>query len=198
MAINPVKYKVCDVAKDFNIKSNEIIDTLNPISEKPKKAQTALTNDELDIIFEKITNDNQVESFDEYFKVTAQAPVSAKKNKTKEPAPVDEKSEGKKDDKKNADNKPDDKKSKPQTQNTEKSKPFEKRANKQKDKPMQSRTKGDVRTVDTRSSNVELDKYNEKYENIAPESARLKDNQSSKKQKINQKSKQMVIGRNLK
>lgn len=190
MAINPVKYKVCDVAKDFNIKSNEIIDTLNPISEKPKKAQTALTNDELDIIFEKITNDNQVESFDEYFKVTAQAPVSAKKNKTIEPAPVDEKSEGKKDDKKNADNKPDDKKSKPQTQNTEKSKPFEKRANKQKDKPMQSRTKGDVRTVDTRSSNVELDKYNEKYENIAPESARLKDNQSSKKQKINQKSKQ--------
>ena len=190
MAINPVKYKVCDVAKDFNIKSNEIIDTLNPISEKPKKAQTALTHDELDIIFEKITNDNQVESFDEYFKVTAQAPVSAKKNKTKEPAPVDEKAEGKKDDKKNADNKPDDKKSKPQTQNTEKSKPFEKRANKQKDKPMQSRTKGDVRTVDTRSSNVELDKYNEKYENIAPESARLKDNQSSKKQKINQKSKQ--------
>lgn len=190
MAINPVKYKVCDVAKDFKIKSNEIIDTLNPISEKPKKAQTALTNDELDIIFEKITNDNQVESFDEYFKVTAQAPVSAKKNKTIEPAPVDEKSEGKKDDKKNADNKPDDKKSKPQTQNTEKSKPFEKRANKQKDKPMQSRTKGDVRTVDTRSSNVELDKYNEKYENIAPESARLKDNQSSKKQKINQKSKQ--------
>ena len=190
MAINPVKYKVCDVAKDFNIKSNEIIDTLNPISEKPKKAQTALTNDELDIIFEKITNDNQVESFDEYFKVTAQAPVSVKKNKTKESAPAEEKTEDKKDDKKPADKKADDKKAKPQSQNTEKSKPFEKRADKKADKPMQSRTKGDVRTFDTRSSNVELDKYNEKYENIAPESARLKDNQTSKKQKINQKSKQ--------
>ena len=191
MAINPVKYKVCDVAKDFNIKSNEIIDTLNPISEKPKKAQTALTNDELDIIFEKITNDNQVESFDEYFKVTAQAPASVKKEKTKEAALSEEKTEGKKDEKKSADKKADDKKSKPQPQNAEKSKPFEKRADKHKtDKPMQSRTKGDVRTVDTRSSNVELDKYNEKYENIAPESARLKDNQTSKKQKINQKSKQ--------
>ena len=191
MAINPVKYKVCDVAKDFNIKSNEIIDTLNPISEKPKKAQTALTNDELDIIFEKITNDNQVESFDEYFKVTAQAPASVKKEKTTEAALSEEKTEGKKDEKKSADKKADDKKSKPQPQNAEKSKPFEKRADKHKtDKPMQSRTKGDVRTVDTRSSNVELDKYNEKYENIAPESARLKDNQTSKKQKINQKSKQ--------
>ena len=190
MAINPVKYKVCDVAKDFNIKSNEIIDTLNPISEKPKKAQTALTNDELDIIFEKITNDNQVESFDEYFKVTAQAPVSVKKEKAKETVPAQEKADGKKDEKKPADKKADDKKAKPQTQNAEKSKPFEKRADKKADKPMQSRTKGDVRTVDTRSSNVELDKYNEKYENIAPESARLKDNQTSKKQKINQKSKQ--------
>ncbi len=191
MAINPVKYKVCDAAKDFNIKSNEIIDTLNPISEKPKKAQTALTNDELDIIFEKITTDNQVESFDEYFKVTAQAPVSVKKEKAKEQIPAEDKNERKKDEKSSEDKKTDDKKSKPQTQNAEKSKPFEKRTDKnKKDKPMQSRTKGDVRTVDTRSSNVELDKYNEKYENIAPESARLKDNQTSKKQKINQKSKQ--------
>ena len=196
MAINPVKYKVCDVAKDFDIKSAEVTDILNPISEKPKKAQTTLTNDELDIVFEKITSDHQAENFDEYFKVTAEAPATARKKKA-EP----EKSEAKKDEQgkaktqpgketeKKADDKDKKEKSAPAAQTQ--SKPFEKKADKAKsDKPIQSRTKGETRTIDTRGSNVELDKYNERYENIAPESARLKDNQTAKKQKIKQKSQQ--------
>ena len=45
------------------------------------------------------------------------------------------------------------------------------------------------RTVDTRGSYVDLDKYNERYEQIAPVN-KHKDNYSSKKQKINQKSAQ--------
>ncbi len=45
------------------------------------------------------------------------------------------------------------------------------------------------RTVDTRGSYVNLDKYNERYEQIAPAN-KHKDNYSSKKQKINQKSAQ--------
>lgn len=43
------------------------------------------------------------------------------------------------------------------------------------------------RTVDTRGSYVDLDKYNERYEQIAPAN-KHKDNYSSKKQKISQKS----------
>ncbi len=45
------------------------------------------------------------------------------------------------------------------------------------------------RTVDTRGSYVDLDKYNERYEQIAP-ADKHKDNYSTKKQKINQKSAQ--------
>ncbi|MBR4320740.1 MAG: translation initiation factor IF-2 [Oscillospiraceae bacterium] len=45
------------------------------------------------------------------------------------------------------------------------------------------------RIVDTRGSYTELDKYNERYEQIAP-ADRRKDNYSTKKQKINQKSAQ--------
>ena len=45
------------------------------------------------------------------------------------------------------------------------------------------------RTVDTRGSYIDLDKYNERYEQIAPAN-KHKDNYSSKKQKINQKSAQ--------
>lgn len=46
------------------------------------------------------------------------------------------------------------------------------------------------RTVDTRGSYVDLDKYNERYEQIAPTNKHKNDNYSSKKQKINQKSAQ--------
>jgi translation initiation factor IF-2 len=46
------------------------------------------------------------------------------------------------------------------------------------------------RTVDTRGSYVDLDKYNERYEQIAPANKHKNDNYSSKKQKINQKSAQ--------
>lgn len=45
------------------------------------------------------------------------------------------------------------------------------------------------RTVDTRGSYVDLEKYNERYEQIAPADHR-KDNYSTKKQKINQRSAQ--------
>ena len=50
-----------------------------------------------------------------------------------------------------------------------------------------NRGPGTIRHVDTRGSQVDLDKYNEKYTNLAPERA-VRDN-SSHKQKINQKSK---------
>ena len=46
------------------------------------------------------------------------------------------------------------------------------------------------RTVDTRGSYVDLDKYNQRYEQIAPAGKYSKDNYSTKKQKINQKSAQ--------
>ena len=46
------------------------------------------------------------------------------------------------------------------------------------------------RTVDTRDSYVDLDKYNQRYEQIAPANKYTNDKYSTKKQKINQKSAQ--------
>lgn len=46
-----------------------------------------------------------------------------------------------------------------------------------------------VRTIDTRGNYVELDKYNEKYTNMAPDQRKGRDN-FTKKQKLNQKSAQ--------
>ena len=66
-------------------------------------------------------------------------------------------------------------------------KPFE--ARKKEDRPAgaaPNRGPAERRTVDTRFSNVDMEKYNEKYENIAPANA-MKDS-GARKQKINQKS----------
>ncbi len=65
--------------------------------------------------------------------------------------------------------------------------PFKKHE-KKSDGPMQSRTKGEMRTIDTRADNIELDKYNERYENIAPVHS-INDNVQTK-QKLKQKSQQ--------
>ncbi len=61
---------------------------------------------------------------------------------------------------------------------------------KKEDKPMQRRTKGEQTTVDLRSSNVDLEKYNEKYENLGPANSKRAYESAPAKQKINQKSKQ--------
>ncbi|MDR2525455.1 MAG: translation initiation factor IF-2 [Oscillospiraceae bacterium] len=55
----------------------------------------------------------------------------------------------------------------------------------------QSRTKGEARTIDTRTGNVNLEKYNERYEQIAPGQQQARKNETqTNKQKLNQKSKQ--------
>ena len=186
------KYRVHEVAKDFNVKSNGVIELLGRYFEDPKKHQTALTDEELDIVFETLTQMKAVQSFDEYFRVTAEKKEEPAKKVIKEEPAAEEKAEAPakteaKPEKKQA---PADKKQAPEKKND--SKPFEKKADKKKnnDTPIQARTKGDQRTIDTRGSNVDLEKYNEKYDEIAPEKSRMKDRDTAKKQKINQKSKQ--------
>ena len=224
-------YKLNDLAKDLNKQSSDITTILGKYFDGEKKSNTVLTADELDIVFESVTQNNTVKSFDEYFaetknvnsaskaeKAEKDAKKDAKKDaektekvkeqaqtKTEKPAkkkadapadkaPAQKKNNNAPANKKANDKKPNEKKDDTQKKSNEAkapaSKPFEKRANKNNDGPMQARTKGDMRTIDTRSTNVDLDKYNEKYEEITPENSRMKDRDTAKKQKINQKSKQ--------
>ena len=197
------KYKVNEVAKDLGLNNKEIIEVLGKFYDEPKKAQTALDTKELDILFDVLTQENSVENFNSYF---AMKKVEEKKEeKAQKPAPKKEekKAEPKKEEKvqKNAPKKEENKADKPQKKDEKKpeaksdkkpqgqstANPFKKNE-KKKDGPMQSRTKGEMRTIDTRADNVELEKYNEKYENIAPVHS-INDNVQTK-QKLKQKSQQ--------
>lgn len=214
------KIKVNEVAKDFGIQNKEVTEILGKFFDEPKKSQTALDSKELDVLFDVLTQENSVSSFDSYFSMGKEepAPKKEKSDKREKSAKQPEKKNnadnknGKKEkndkngdkkpvqEKKNsADNKKQEKKSdkqdkKPENKTPEKKQggqsnpnPFKKNE-KKKDAPMQSRTKGEKRMVDTRVEDIQLDKYNERYENIAPVHS-INDNAQTK-QKIKQKSQQ--------
>ncbi len=175
-----IKVKVSDVAKDFGKSNKEIIELLDKYCGGPaKKASTVLEENELNILFDKITIQNSVKSFDAYFKSGA---AKAKKEKTaaqKQDKPA-KKAETAKDKKRES-------QAAILQMAEQAAKRAEEKAKKKAEAQPQARTKGEARHIDTRVNNVDLEKYNQKYEDIAPASS-MGDFQ--KKQKLNQKSKQ--------
>ena len=173
------KNKLNEVAKDFNMQSKALIELLGKYFDGEKKSQATLEDKEMDVIFDVLTKQHSVESFDDYF---------AMQKEIKEPAPKKEAAK-KASDKKPTDKKPAEKSNEKADTNKASNQELPKKKVKDPNKPMQSRTKGEVRHIDTRAGSVDLDKYNERYENIAPANDRNSDN-VVRKQKLNQKSKQ--------
>lgn len=175
------KYKIRDLAADFGVASKDIIAILNNhFGEAKRSAVTGLEEAELDVVFETFTLEKSVESFDEYF-ATANEP---KQEEKKEDKKEDKKEEAPKQEKKASDKEPAKEKKPEQKQELPKKKQKDPNAK------MQSRTKGEARTVDTRANNVDLEKYNEHYENIAPVNHGIQNDKTTNKQKIKQKSQQ--------
>ena len=184
-----IKFKVSDVAKDFGKNNKDIINILSEYCDGPaKKANTVLEERELDILVDKLTTDNSVSSFDAYYnsansakdgKKPEKKKSAEKKASDKKPAPKPEKKDENK---------------KHQSQAAilqmaeQAAKRAEEKAKKKATQAPQARTKGEARHVNTRVNNVDLEKYNQKYEDIAPANNMTNDYQ--KKQKLNQKSKQ--------
>ena len=79
------KYRVHEVAKDFNIKSNIVVDLLGKYFDGQKKHMTVLEEDELDMIFETFTKEYEVSDLNEYFEFTP-APKKAKEETDEEKA----------------------------------------------------------------------------------------------------------------
>lgn len=190
------KYRVRDVAKDLDVKTNYVTELIEKnFGGAKKSSMTALESDELDLLFDTVTKENAVDSFDEYFALKSKKEASAKKEAPAAEQKSEQKEAAAKPAQKSApakDAKPAAKTEKPAAKAQEQAaKPAEDRPKKKNDnKPMQSRTKGERRTVDTRAGNVELDKYNERYENIAPANNGMQSDKSVHKQKLKQRSTQ--------
>ena len=217
-----IKYRVHEVAKDFGETNNKkVIDILANYTGETKKHMTALTEEELNLVFDVFTQDHAVENFDAFFKMGEEAKAAKKAEKEAKKAdmlaqqaliaemlknggkPVEQKAE--KEPKAEAPAKEKPAKAKPEgdkkpAQKKEakaeppketpkaEAKPFNPPKKEKKEPGVQpNRGPGTLRTVDTRANNVDLERYNEKYTELAPERA-MRDT-SSNKQKLNQRSK---------
>ena len=211
------KVKLSDVARDLQIPTQELIGFYQERDEKgnTKKGVTGLTPEEINLALEYYSQKTQVDSLDAYF-ASKDKPKSKQEKKSGDKKPADKKPADKKNsdkkpaEKKAADKKPADKKPQPEKKAEEK-KPAAPQAQKH-EKPKKQQAKAQKhgerlhvevemasadsittekrRTVDTRGSYVDLDKYNQRYEQIASASKYTNDRYSTKKQKINQKSAQ--------
>ena len=248
------KVKINDLAKDINVSGNDISELLESVCGVKKKPTSTVTEEEINIVLEHYTQQNQVIGFDAYFdqrknkaasnvqkpeeiQIKPEKQEHSKKkqetNQKKQISPEEniiDKPDGKREMLKNMNQtnnnsqqsnakdkeikneekvksdkpnsvqpkKPSRDFTRPQTQTQSKPKPVQKTSvdrNTQRGEKTNlnaniasAATERAVRTVDTRGSYVEIDKYNERYEQIAPKN-HAKDNYT-KKQKINQKSAQ--------
>lgn len=213
--MNMNKYKLNELAKNLKLSSAQVIKCIEKYTGETKKTVSALGVEEVSIVLEHFTQGNQVESFDAYFANNVK-PVIEKEKKPKAVKQTEKKPE-KKTEKavKKTEQKPknEDKniapkaESKKPVENTKKKeqKPAKKHehgvrqqlvGNSSKNEKNEGYTMSSLgiyngrRTVDTRGSYVELDKYNEKYDNLANTKHNKSKDNFTKKQKLTQKSQQ--------
>ena len=168
-----IKYRVHEVAKDFNTTSKVITQILTDYATTPKNHMQVLENNELDVIFEYLTQHNQAESLADIF---ASAP------KAGEAKPAEKKQE------KTAAAKPAEKAHTAQQPAPEKKE--------KENKPHVPRQVAEKRVVDTRgSAAVNIAKYDEKFDNMAGDKSRNRDrDRKGGKEKIVNKAKQRQQG----
>ena len=172
-----IKYRVHEVAKDFGVPTKTITQILTDYIAAPKNHMQVLETAELDVIFEYMTQHNQVASLEEIFKVESPAAAPAPKEE-KKAAPAAAAASG---DAKKAPAQP--QAAKPQAQ--EPPRP-EKKA-----KPHTPRQVAEKRVVDTRGgAAVNIEKYNEKFEDLAGARGGNSFKSGGKKEKIGGKNKQ--------
>ena len=176
-----VKYRVHEVAKDFGVGSKLISQILTDYIAPPKNHMQVLETSELDVIFEYMTQHNQVASLEEVFRVTAPAKPAEKAEEPKPAAkPAKSQSQGKAPAKSAA------------PAQTPVAAPAQQPRQEKKDKPHTPRQVAEKRVVDTRGgAAVNIEKYNEKFEDMGD--AKVGNNNSMRrgnKEKIQSKSKQ--------
>ena len=143
------KYRIHEVAKDFNTTSKVITEILTDYTAAPKNHMQVLETPELDVIFEYMTQHNQVGSIEELFAVPEQPkPEPQKESAEKKDASASAPAE-------------------------KEAAPAQQTAPQKQEKPQKPHTPKRVaekRIMDTRGSSkttTNLNKYDEKFENLA-------------------------------
>lgn len=210
-----IKYRVTDVAKDLQISNKAVIEAIEKYCGETKKAMTALNEQELDIVLETFTQGKSVKSLDAFFADNGQNETSAEPEAEAAPAQAKPAAPAadarKKADEKTAPAK-NNRSGQDRRQNADRA-----RAPRSKEEPRAARpaarqpqpaaskqqpaqvvqeenNRPTTRLVDTRSSQVDVERYNEKYDRLASE--KIRTDNTVQKQKLNQRSQRRGKPRN--
>ena len=64
-----VKYRIREVAADFGVAPKEIVEIISKFFEKPKSNTQVLTEEELNVVFDVVTQTHQISSLEQVFAV---------------------------------------------------------------------------------------------------------------------------------
>ena len=171
-----MKIKVKDIAADLGVQNKKITEILEKYCGVSKKTMTTLDESELDVIFDVITRQNAVKSFDRYFAArNAKLETPGEPKQAKAP-----KSEGK------AGAAPSEKKGEKAEKSEQKpaAQTEQKPAEKTEEKSSKQRQR---RVIDTRATNVDVERYNSKYDDLASGTSKSRStdrDHTTKKQKF--------------
>ncbi|MBQ6902369.1 MAG: translation initiation factor IF-2 [Oscillospiraceae bacterium] len=144
------KYRVRDVAKDFEVTAKVITEILTKYATAPKSNMQSLTDEELNLIFDVLTLQNQVESFESLMSEVYEEKKPAEKTAEKPEKKTAEKTEKKEDVKASE----------------------EKVEEKKKEEKAPAKKGVQTHVIDTRGGSVDLSKYDDRVDNLVPDSVR--------------------------
>ena len=170
-----VKYRVKEIAADFGVSTKEITEIMGKFFEKPKSNTQVLTDEELDVVFDYMTQSHQIDSLEQVFAVKP-------KEEPKEEAPKEEpKAEAKQAPKAEAPKADAPKAAKPQAA------PAKAEAPAKPQKPAEPERKRERRVVDTSAVQVNSARFDDRVDNLVSERMQ---NYAGGKQRIGKKGQQ--------
>ena len=176
-----IKQKIKEVADDFRMPAKALIEIVAKFYDKPKSSSQNLTEDQLNVIFDYITQQNQIDSVEQVFahakKQPAPAPAAEAPKAAGAPAPAKPQAA---------------KPQQPQSQRpaAQPNQPRQQQQNapqqRKEAKPQQPERKRERRVIDTSAVTVNADRYDDRVDSLVSERVQ---NYTSGKQKIGNKNK---------
>ena len=197
-----VKQKIKDVADDFAMPAKKLIEIVGKFYEKPKSSSQNLTEDQLNVIFDYITQQNQIDSIEQVFAAAAAkketpAPAPAPAQQAKPAAPAQSSQNGNQPRPQGSQNPP-----RPQQNNAPRpqqngQRPAQPQGSQNPQRPQQQSAqpaakqpqperKRERRVIDTSAVTVNADRYDDRVDSLVSDRVQ---NYQSGKQKIGNKNK---------
>ena len=178
-----VKYRIKEVAADLGMQAKDIAAIVEQYYEKPKSTAQVLEEEQLNLIFDLLTQRNQIESVEVVFAAAFAAKEAEEKRKAEEAAKKAAE-EKKKAEENKAAGKPAPAQPAPAAGKTEEKKPAQ--PAKQPAQPAEPQRKRERRVVDTSAVQVNADRFDDRVDTLISERDQ---NRSGGKQKIGGKNK---------